>query len=418
MLADRYPNFSICGLPYFLSGDVPDWRSLAHRSTDELEDAGIELLLGHAATQIDPEAHVASARDCAGSERDLRYDRLLISTGAVPVRPPIAGLETDGVYQLHTMGDSLVLDRALAGSPQRAVIVGAGYIGLEMAEALHARGLAVTVVEQLPTVLPTVDPELGALVHAELERNGLDVLVGTTVSSIERHGSGLVVNGADGVIAEADVVLVVVGVRPDAQLGSDAGIETGLRGALRVNRRMETAVPDVYAAGDCVVTYHRVLERDAYLPLGTTAHKQGRVAGENAVGGNRRFEGSLGTQVVKVFELAVARTGLRDDEARAAAFDPLTVETRAYDHKAYYPGAELVAAQITGDRTTGKLLGAQLVGRLGSQVPKRIDIAAAALHHGMSVDELNDLDLGYTPPFGSPWDVVQIAAQAWSLQRA
>lgn len=418
MLADRYPNFSICGLPYFLSGDVPDWRSLAHRSTDELEDAGIELLLGHAATQIDPEAHVASARDCAGSERDLRYDRLLISTGAVPVRPPIAGLETDGVYQLHTMGDSLVLDRALAGSPQRAVIVGAGYIGLEMAEALHARGLAVTVVEQLPTVLPTVDPELGALVHAELERNGLDVLVGTTVSSIERHGSGLVVNGADGVIAEADVVLVVVGVRPDAQLGSDAGIETGLRGALRVNRRMETAVPDVYAAGDCVVTYHRVLERDAYLPLGTTAHKQGRVAGENAVGGNRRFEGSLGTQVVKVFELAVARTGLRDDEARAAAFDPLTVETRAYDHKAYYPGAELVAAQITGDRTTGKLLGAQLVGRLGSQVPKRIDIAAAALHHGMSVDELNDLDLGYTPPFGSPWDVVQIAAQAWLLQRA
>ena len=181
---------------------------------------------------------------------------------------------------------------------------------------------------------------------------------------------------------------------------------------------METAVPDVYAAGDCVVTYHRVLERDAYLPLGTTAHKQGRVAGENAVGGNRRFEGSLGTQVVKVFELAVARTGLRDDEAGAAAFDPLTVETRAYDHKAYYPGAELVAAQITGDRTTGKLLGAQLVGRLGSQVPKRIDIAAAALHHGMSVDELNDLDLGYTPPFGSPWDVVQIAAQAWLLQRA
>ncbi len=418
MLADRYPNFSICGLPYFLSGDVPDWRSLAHRSTDELEDAGIELLLGHTATQIDPQAHVASARDGAGPERDLRYDRLLVSTGAVPVRPPIAGLETDGVYQLHTMGDSLVLDRALAGSPQRAVIVGAGYIGLEMAEALHARGLAVTVVEQLPTVLPTVDPELGVLVRAELERNGLDVLVGTTVSSIERHGSGLVVNGAHGVIAESDIVLVVVGVRPDAQLGSDAGIETGVRGALRVNRRMETAVPDVYAAGDCVVTYHRLLERDAYLPLGTTAHKQGRVAGENAVGGNRRFEGSLGTQVVKVFELAVARTGLRDDEARAAAFDPLTVETGAYDHKAYYPGAELVAARITGDRTTGKLLGAQLVGRLGSQVPKRIDIAAAALHHGMSVDELNDLDLSYTPPFGSPWDVVQIAAQAWLQQRA
>jgi NADPH-dependent 2,4-dienoyl-CoA reductase/sulfur reductase-like enzyme len=177
---------------------------------------------------------------------------------------------------------------------------------------------------------------------------------------------------------------------------------------------METNVPDVYAAGDCAVTYHRLLGSDTYLPLGTTAHKQGRIAGENAVGGDRRFEGSLGTQVVKVFELAVARTGLRDDEALAAGFEPLTVESRWHDHKAYYPGAREITVRVTGERGSGRLLGGQLVGRLDAQVAKRVDIFAGALFQGLTVDALNDLDLSYTPPFGSPWDVVQSAAQEWS----
>jgi NADPH-dependent 2,4-dienoyl-CoA reductase/sulfur reductase-like enzyme len=161
------------------------------------------------------------------------------------------------------------------------------------------------------------------------------------------------------------------------------------------------------------VTYHRLLDADTYLPLGTTAHKQGHVAGENAVGGDRRFEGSLGTQVVKIFDLAVARTGLRDHEARAARFDPATIESRSYDHKIYYPGAREITMRLTGEPRTGRLLGAQLLGDLASQVPKRIDIIATALHHGMTVDSLNELDLSYTPPFGTPWDAVQVAAQQW-----
>jgi NADPH-dependent 2,4-dienoyl-CoA reductase/sulfur reductase-like enzyme len=209
---------------------------------------------------------------------------------------------------------------------------------------------------------------------------------------------------------------VVVGVRPDTRLAVAAGVETGVRGALRVDRRMRTNLPDVLAAGDCVETWHRLLGRPAYLPLGTTAHKQGRVAGETAVGGDREFAGSLGTQVVKVFELAVARTGLRDHELAAAGSDPVTIGSVQFDHKAYYPGAHQLHIRITGDRRSGRLLGAQLVGHKDAEVAKRIDIPADALFHGMTVDGLSDLDLSYTPPFGSPWDAMQLAAQQWTRQ--
>jgi NADPH-dependent 2,4-dienoyl-CoA reductase/sulfur reductase-like enzyme len=414
LLADRYPNFSICGLPYFLSGDVPDWRSLAHRTIEELEGAGIELLLENTAERIDAPAHTLTATDSDGREHALPYDRLVVATGAEPVRPPIPGLDRDRVFQLHTIGDSLVLNEALAEGPESAVIVGAGYIGLEMAEALRARGLAVTVVEQLPNVLPTVDPELGTLVRAELERNGVEVRNSVTVESVEAHGAQLAVLGERGFSTTADIVLVVVGVKPDTTLGEAAGMASGTRGALQVNRRMESNLPDVYAAGDCVVTHHRLLGTDTYLPLGTTAHKQGRIAGENAVGGDRRFEGSLGTQVVKVFELAAARTGIRDSEALQAGLEPLTVESRWHDHKVYYPGAQEITVRMTGEVGSGRLLGAQLVGDLATQVSKRIDIVAGGLFQGLTVDALNDLDLSYTPPFGSPWDVVQAAAQEWS----
>jgi NADPH-dependent 2,4-dienoyl-CoA reductase/sulfur reductase-like enzyme len=177
---------------------------------------------------------------------------------------------------------------------------------------------------------------------------------------------------------------------------------------------METSLPDIYAAGDCVETWHRLLQTPTYLPLGTTAHKQGRVAGENAVGGDAEFAGSLGTQVVKVFELAIARTGLRAQEAQEAGFAPVTTELKTWDHKAYYPGAHSLRIRVTGDRHTGALLGAQIIGHHRAEVAKRIDIFATALFHRMTINQLNDLDLSYTPPLSSPWDPVQMAAQAWS----
>jgi len=401
VLEDAYPNFSICGIPYYVSREVSDWRNLAHRSVAELEATGMQLRLDTVARRIDVDAHEVVVD---GGEA-IDYEKLVVGTGAVPIQPPIEGLDLDGVYLLHSMGDTFAIVRAIEErSPATALIVGAGYIGLEMAEALTTRGIAVTQMEQLPEVLPTVDPELGALVHAELAARGVEVLTGTAVDAIR---PGLLVGERT-----FDLVLVVVGVRPNAELAADAGATLGVKGAIAVDRQMRTNLPDVFAAGDCVVTHHRLLG-ESYLPLGTTAHKQGRVAGENALGGSREFAGSLGTQVVKIFEQAAARTGLRDHEAVAAGFDPVTVESEADDHKAYYPGSHRIRMRYTGDRSTGRLLGVQLFGHRHAEIAKRIDIAAAAIFNGMTVDAISDLDLSYTPPLGSPWDAVQHGAQAW-----
>ena len=343
VLEDVYPNFSICGIPYYLSGEVAHWRNLAHRTVADLEAAGMRLRLDTTARRIDVPGRKLLISSADRGEELLSYDKLLVGTGAVPVRPPISGLAgpgalgpADGVHLLHSMGDTFAVMRTLENAtPASAVIVGAGYIGLEMADALTVRGLAVTQMEQLPEVLPTVDPQLGALVHAELAAHGVEVLTGTTVQAISKASPGgagrlhVQATAADGstVTRAADMVLVVVGVRPETTLAAEAGAALGVKGAIAVDPGMHTNLPDVFAAGDCVITHHRLLGV-TYLPLGTTAHKQGRVAGENALGGNRQFAGSLGTQVVKIFDQAAARTGLRDHEAQAAGFDPVTVGLR------------------------------------------------------------------------------------------
>ena len=425
VVADAYPNFSICGIPYYVSGEVTHWRNLAHRTTADLEATGMSLRLDTTARRIDVSGRKLLVTTPDGHEELLAYDKLVIGTGAVPVRPPIGGLEAlgpdDGVHLLHSMGDTFAVMRTLEEkTPGTAVIVGAGYIGLEMADALTTRGLHVIQMEQLPEVLPTVDPALGQLVHEQLATRGVEVLTGTTVRQITRATAGeggrlrVDAEAADGTPASrlADTVLVVVGVRPDTALAADAGAALGVRGAIAVDRSMRTNLPDVYAAGDCVVTYHRLLD-ETYLPLGTTAHKQGRVAGENALGGKREFAGSLGTQVVKIFDQAAARTGLRDHEAAAAGYDPVTVQSEADDHKAYYPGSHRITMRFTGDRATGQLLGVQLFGHRHAEIAKRVDIAAAAIFHSMMVDGISDLDLSYTPPLGSPWDAIQMGAHAW-----
>ena len=428
VLEDAYPNFSICGIPYYLSGEVTHWRNLAHRTLADLEAAGMRLRLDTTARRIDVPGRKLLVTTASGGEEVLGYDKLVIGTGAVPVRPPIAGLAgpgalgpADGVHLLHSMGDTFaVMDTLEQAAPASAVIVGGGYIGLEMADALTVRGLAVTQMEQLPEVLPTVDPELGALIHAELAGHGVEVLTGTAVQAVTRAPAGqarrleVQATAANGtaVTRAADMVLVVVGVRPETTLAADAGMALGVKGAIAVDEGMRTSLPDVFAAGDCVVTHHRLLGT-TWLPLGTTAHKQGRVAGENALGGDRRFAGSLGTQVVKIFDQAAARTGLRDHEAAAGGFDPVTVGSQADDHKAYYPGSHRITMRVTGDRGTGRLLGLQLFGHKNAEIAKRIDIAATAIFNGMTVDAVSDLDLSYTPPLGSPWDAVQAGAQAW-----
>jgi NADPH-dependent 2,4-dienoyl-CoA reductase/sulfur reductase-like enzyme len=420
VVADEYPNYSICGIPYYFSGDVKHWQSLAHRTHADLEATGMRLRLNTLATRIDADQRRLTVRD-AGGQSEISYDELIVGTGALPSFAGIAGLRElgpeDGVHVIHSMGDTFALDAHLAGrAPSSAVIIGAGYVGLEMAEGFRARGMRVIQLQRGPEVLSTLDAELAVLVHEELAEHGVDVHTNTTVRAVEKTGSGLVVHAdhlGEPVSHTADLVLAVVGVRPNTALLEDAGAQLGAGRAVLVDEQMRTGIPHVFAAGDGVVTHHRLLGA-TYLPLGTTAHKQGRVAGENALGGEARFAGSVGTQVVKVFDVVAARTGLREQEAAAAGYAPATTQAVADDHKRYYPGAQPISFRITGDRDTGRLLGAQLVGRLGTETAKRVDTFATAIFAGLTVDQISDLDLSYTPPLGSPWDAVQTATQAWS----
>ena len=372
------------------------------------------MLLDHTAQAIDPANHRVAIVDTGMHEGHLDYDQLIIATGATSVHPPIVGLNLPGVYLLRFMADVFAVHEHLETRAHRsAVIIGGGYIGMEMADAFTRRGLAVTVVEHAASVLKTVDPGFGTLVSAELQRHGVRVETDVRVERIDQKETQVHVTGSNHFQTDADLVLVGVGVEPNSELARAAGIEVGQRGAMRVTRKMETNLPDIYAAGDCVETWHRVLNRTTYMPLGSTAHKQGRIAGENAVGGTHAFAGTLGTQVVKVFDLVIARTGLRDAEAAQVGFDPFTIESTTWDHKVYYPEAHEMRIRLTGDRKTGRLLGAQMIGHIQSEIAKRIDIFATALFHGMRIEELNDLDLSYTPPLSSPWDPVQMSAQAW-----
>ena len=371
-------------------------------------------MLNHTANAIDPGKKQVRLLTKSGNSRALEYDRLLIGTGAVSVEPDIAGLQLPGVFTLRWMDDSFAIQRLLTEqNPKSAIIIGAGYIGMEMADALTYRGLKVTVVEYFDSVLTTVDPEFGHLIRDELEKNGVTVNTGIAVEKIEKNEQGLTVSGSEDFSVSADMILVAVGARPETKLAQAAGIEIGIKNAIKVDRRMRTNIPDIYAAGDCTETWHKTLQEYTYMPLGSTAHKQGRVAGENMAGGDIEFQGILGTQAVKIFNLVAAGTGLRDMTAKEAGFDPLTVEIETWDHKVYYPGAHKIRIRFTGDRGTHRILGAQIVGNRKSEISKRIDVMATAIFNELKMEDLSDIDLSYTPPLSSPWDPLQIASQAW-----
>jgi NADPH-dependent 2,4-dienoyl-CoA reductase/sulfur reductase-like enzyme len=332
------------------------------------------------------------------------------------VRPPIDGLDLAGVHVLHTMGDTFALHQALAAGARSAIIVGGGYIGLEMAEAFTGRGLSVTLMEQAPAVMPTVDLDLGRLLGEELRHHDVQVVSDVTVKAIHHDSGGLTVVGKPDFTAAGHLVLVVVGGPPRHRPG---------RGRRCPDRRpWRAAGRPAHAHQPARRPGRRRLRGDLAPPprparLRAPRHHRpqaGPHRRRDRCGRRREFAGSLGTQVVKVFDLAVARTGLRDQEAAAAGLDPLTVGSVQFDHKAYYPGAHQLDIRITGDRQTGRLLGAQLVGDHRAEVAERIDIPAGALFHAMAVDGLSDLDLSYTPPFGSPWDAMQLAGQDWIRQ--
>jgi NADPH-dependent 2,4-dienoyl-CoA reductase/sulfur reductase-like enzyme len=414
VLADEYPNFSICGIPFYLSREVPDYWHLAHRTQSEIESLGIRVRTSTRAISIDAQKRSCRLRTPNRADEEVRFQKLVIATGAKSIVPAIDGLNTPGVFFLRWIDEARAVDAYIERHRVRsALLIGAGYINLELADGLTKRRLEVTLIERNATVLKTVDVELGVLVQRQLEAHGVTVLAGQRAKSITRESNRLTVSLENGKAISTELVVVATGARPDTGLAKSAGISLGEGDAIRINQRMETDIDDIYAAGDCAETFHRIAGRSSYLPLGSTSHKQGRVAGESALGGTRELLGTVGTEVVKIFDLIAARSGLKDDDAPKFGFDPVTVSGEYWDHKVYYPGSKKLIIRLTGDRKTGRLLGVQMLGQPETLVAKRIDTAAAALFSGSSVDELNDLDLSYSPPLNSPWDPLQSCAQAW-----
>ncbi len=349
--------------------------------------------------------------------RTERYDDLLIATGANPVRPPLPGIEADGVVDLRSIPDALALDEAVRRA-ERAVVVGAGYIGLEVAEAFCARGLQVSVVELAEQPMVTLDPDMAHHVVEALDRLGVDLHLGEGVTGFDvADGRVTGVRTASGVLP-ADVVVVGLGVRPNTGLADAAGIPVGPSGGIAVDRRMRTRVEGVWAAGDCVESFHRVSRQPVVIALGTHANKQGRTAGINLGGGYAAFGGVLGTAITRVGDLEVARTGLNEREATSVGFEYVTATNTAPSRAHYYPGGSEVTVKLLAERGSGRLLGGQIVG--GADAAKRIDVIATALWNEMTVAELGGVDLAYAPPFSPVWDPVLLAAgrAAAAVERA
>jgi NADPH-dependent 2,4-dienoyl-CoA reductase/sulfur reductase-like enzyme len=408
----HHASYSACGIPYWVAGDVDDADTLIARSAAEHRANGIDLRLRTEVTGIDLDTRTVTAAELdGGTSYQVGFDDLVLATGAVPVRPDLPGVGAPGIYGVQTLDDGAAVLAGLAGRPRRAVVVGGGYIGIEMAEAMVRRGLAVTMVDRAPEPMTSLDPDMGALVREAMEGMGIAVLTDTLVTGFET-GPGdrvsAVVTG--GGTLPADLVVLGLGVRPATELAGAAGLPLGEHGGVLTDLRMR--VPGhagVWAGGDCVEVLHRVSHRRVHVALGTHANKQGRVIGTNLGGGYATFPGVVGTAVSKVCDLEVGRTGLREDEARAAGFEPVSVRVRSTTRAGYFPGAVPITVKMIAERGTGRLLGAQLVGREGSG--KRVDVCAVALWNEMTVEEMIGLDLGYAPPFSPVWDPVLVAAR-------
>jgi CoA-dependent NAD(P)H sulfur oxidoreductase len=405
--AGGFAAYGMCGIPYYLGGVVAEAEDLlAYPPSEFRGKRGIDLRLHTWVSAVDPAAHQvwASGSDGGGP---LGYDALVLASGAGPVRPPVPGLDGPRVFTIRSLDEAIGLRQLLdSGTVRRAIVVGAGYVGLEAAEGLADAGAEVEIVEALPRVLGNVDEPIAAVVQAELERH-VRVRLGTRLDEVRDGGAGELTAVVGGAQTGTDVVVVAAGVRPVSDLLIQAGAEHLPDRSLLVDAQQRTSVPDVFAAGDCAALHHLVLDRPAWIPLGPAANKTGRVAGTVAAGGSASFGGIVGTAVVKVFGLEVARTGLTLAEAEAAGLAARAVDVVSRSRAKYYPGAQPLHVRLV-HAPGGRLLGGQLAGREGAA--KRIDVLATALHAGMSVADIAGLDLSYAPPFAPVYDPVLAAA--------
>ena len=404
----EYVSYGACGLPYVIGGQVENFEKLIARSPQRMRGEGVGVRLGHEVTGLDSKTQVLTVRDTGGAVRSEPYDRLLLATGVSAVRPDWADTGAAGVHVLRDIPDGQAIEASLKDA-RRAIIVGGGYIGLELAEALRSRGLSVVLLERGPGVAGRIlDPGYQRRVRLELEKNGVDVRCGAAVESLTTKNGRVTGVQTSGGLVRGDLVMVAVGVRPNVALAQAAGVRLGTTGAIRVDSRQQTNVAQVYAAGDNTESVQRVTRRKVHVPLGLTANRMGRVAGINMAGGEARFPGIVGSSIFKTFELGVARTGLTQHEADALGLDAVSVDVESTDHAGYYFDAAPIHVRLTAERGSGRLLGAQILGHPASV--KRIDVIATLLHSRGKVHDLAEVDLSYAPPFSSVWDVLLVAA--------
>ena len=417
-------SYGACGLPFLLAGDVPDPNDLVVHSADDLrEKRGLDVRTGVEVVEIIPgqrSVAIKSAGKTNDQTEQVPYDKLVIATGGAP-RMDIEGVYGAGIFHCNTMASATALMRYMEErQPKTAVIVGGGYIGFEVAESLRRRGLAVHMIGRGKRLLGHLEPNVSAIAEETMRANGVELSFDTEVHALESLTDGRInvfysengENGENGEnsknsVAQPDLVLVATGLQPRTAMAAAAGVETGMRDAILTDDRQQTNLNGVYAAGDCTQTVNLVSGAPAYVPLGTTANKQGRVAGENAAGGNARFPGIVGTLVTKAFGLELGRTGLSSEQAQAAGFRPETVTIQSHSRARYLGGKPLWVTLVI-DRESGRLLGAQLCGEEGAA--RRVDVAATAITNGMLLKDFVHLDLGYAPPFGPVYDPLLIAA--------
>jgi len=407
-----FVSYGECGLPYYVSGLVADHHKLVARTPEQFARRGIEVHLHHEVIEIVPENHRLRVTNLDNGESWYEnYDKLVIATGGRPSLLPGFSLgDLSGVFVMRALEDGIAIREFIQRErPGRAVIIGAGYIGLETAESFHVLGLETTVIGRPPQVLKRFDLDMAKLVQDELEGKGIRLSLGDEVKALEGDAQGRVrrVISSKGTF-EAALVFLALGVRPNVALAKKAGVTLGETGAVATDAQMRTNLPDVFAAGDCAEAYHRITGRSAYIPLGTTANKQGRVAGTNAGGGHAEFGGIVGTVITKVFDLYVALTGLSEKEAQALGYAVKSTTIKASSRAHYYPGGGPMHVKLVAEEGSGRLLGGQIVG--GEGAGPRIDVLATALHKEMTVEELSELDLAYAPPMSPVWDPLLVAA--------
>jgi NADPH-dependent 2,4-dienoyl-CoA reductase/sulfur reductase-like enzyme len=409
----HWTSYSACGIPYWAAGLVDGPDELVARTPEEHRKKGIDVRMRAEAVRIDVGQRAVQFVSRESDERGaVDFDQLVIATGAEPIRPDVPGADSAGIHGVQTLDDGAALiDRLKEEDPKRAVIVGGGYIGIEMAEAMILRGLDVTVIDKAAEPMSTLDPDLGRQVHEAMEEMGIVVDTDTPVEGFETGDDGSVrAVAAGGRTYPADVVVLGIGVQPATSLAEGAGLPLGAHRGLRVDDRMRVDGQDgVWAVGDCVECFDRVARTSVHVPLGTHANKQGRVLGTNLGGGDATFPGVVHTAISRVCDLEVARTGLREKDAQRAGLDFVTATTESTTRAGYFPGTQPMTIKVVAEKPAGRLLGAQIVGRQGSA--KRIDVLALALWKEMTVSELAMVDLSYAPPFSPVWDPVLIAAR-------